>query len=522
VAALLLGPSLPPAGAAALRVSATGDAGTLDPQSQNIATTAQLLRQIYEPLVNRDQSLAIEPGLAETWSQVEAMRWRFKLRPNVAFHDGGTLTADDVVFSLQRAMAPSSNYSNFLDTVVRAEAVDPMTVDIVTSEPDPILVDKLASIAIMSKAWCETNHAEVPQNAAQQQESFSARHTNGTGPFVLTSREPGVKTVLTRFGGWWGKATGNVTEYVSVPIANPATRIAALVSGEVDLLLDPPLSAIERLRTSLQIKIVEGPEIRTMFIVMDQSRDELLYSDVKGKNPFKDRRVRQALYQATDIEAIRTKIMRGFALPSALLFGPGVRGYPKDLDIRLPYDREKARALLAEAGYQQGFAVTLDCPNNRYVNDEDVCMALAAMWAQIGVRTAVNAQPLQTFFPKIQRRDTSLYFLGSGSATLDAYYMFQIHLLPPAGPAGGGHTGDGVWNLGGYVNPGLTDLIGQIRGELDPQRRDGLIRDALLKYKQDLPHLPLYHQQIAWALRSNVKAPFRSDNQLEAKWVTIE
>jgi peptide/nickel transport system substrate-binding protein len=241
-----------------------------------------------------------------------------------------------------------------------------------------------------------------------------------------------------------------------------------------------------------------------------------LYSDVKGRNPFKDRRVRQALYQAIDIEAIRSRIMRGFARPSALLFGPGVRGYAPDLDVRLPFDLAKAKSLMAEAGYPDGFSVTLDCPNNRYINDAQVCAALAAMWAKIGVKVTLNAQPLQLFFPKIQRKDTSMYFLGSGSATLDAYYMFQIHLLPPDGL-----PGDGSWNLGGYNNPAMTELIGRIKKELDQTRRNELIRQALMLYKQDIAQLPLYHQEIAWAARDNIQLAIRPDDQLEAKWVVV-
>jgi peptide/nickel transport system substrate-binding protein len=506
-----------PAAAATLRVTAAGDAGTLDPHSQNIIPTAQLLRQIYEPLVNRGPKLELEPALAESWSTPEPNRWRFKLRAGVTFQDGAKFTADDVVFSLQRAAAKTSNYSNFVDSVDRAEAVDPLTVDVFTTAPDPILVDKLASIVIMSRAWANANHAEAPLNAAQGQEAFTARHTNGTGPFRLVSREENVRTVLERNPAWWGTPTGNVTQYVSLPVANAATRVAAFLSGEIDVLLDPPLQAIDQLRKRDDVKILQGPEIRTMFIVMDQGRDELLYSDVKGKNPFKDRRVRQALYQATDIEAIRTKIERDFALPTGLLFGPGVRGYAPDIDTRLPLDLVAAKALLSEAGYPQGFGVTLDCPNNRYVNDADVCAALASMWARIGVRVSVNAQPLQTFFPKIQRRDTSMYFLGSGSATLDAFYMFQIHLMPP-----GGRPGDGVWNLGGYNNPDFTRLAERIRGEIDMPARDKLIRDALLLVKNDIANLPLYHQEIAWAVRGNIDMAIRADNQFEAKWVTVK
>jgi len=513
-AAVLL--AAPAARSADLRVSSAGDAGTMDPQSQNIIPTAQLLRQIYEPLVNRGPKLELEPALAESWEAAEPTRWRFHLRAGVTFQDGSPFTAQDVVFSIKRVQAPSSNYANFADDIVRVVAIDPVTVDIVTSEPDPILVDKISSIMILSQAWCEANHAEVPQNAAQQQESFTTRHTNGTGPFQLVSREPQVKTVLERFPGWWGHASGNVTRYIALPIGSPATRVAAFLSGEVDVLLDPPLQDLDRLRQSPDAKVLEGPEIRTMFLVMDQSRDELLYSDVKGRNPFKDHRVRQALYQATDMEAIRTRLMRGFIQPTGLLFGPGVRGYPADMDTRLKLDPPAARALLAEAGYPKGFAVTLDCPNNRYVNDADVCAAIAAMWARIGVTVSVNAQPLTLFFPKVQRKDTSLFFLGSGSATLDAYYMLQNHLLPVDGK-----PGDGTWNLGGYNNPALTQTIQQVRSELDPAKRDALIRDALREYQRDIPNLPLYHQKIAWAARRTVDIAIRPDNEMEAKWVTV-
>ncbi len=500
-----------------LRVSSAGDAGTLDPHAQNIIPTAQLLRQIYEPLVNRGPKLELEPGLAVNWGYIEPTRMRFQLRDGVTFHDGGKFTADDVVFSLTRAATQTSNYANFLDSVARVEAVDKLTVDVVTTEPDPILLDKLSSIAIMSKEWSVANHAELPRDASQGQEAFTARHTNGTGPYELTSREESVRTVLDRNPHWWREIGGNVTQYVSLPIGGAATRVAAFLSGEVDVLLDPPLQDIDQLTKRDNVTVLKVPEIRTMFIVMDQGRDELLYSDVKGKNPFKDIRVRRALYESIDIDAITGRIERGFALPTGLLFGPGVRGYAADIDTRLlPLDIAKAKADLADAGYADGFAVTLDCPNNRYLNDSDVCAALAAMWAKAGVRATVNAQPLQSFFPKIQRRDTSMFFLGSGSATLDAYYMFQIHLLPPDG-----RPGDGLWNLGGYSNPSLTEMIGKIRGELAKDKRDELIRGALLAARADIANLPLYHQEIAWAAHGNVDVQIRPDNQLEAKWVTV-
>ncbi len=506
-----------PASAATLRVALIGDAGTMDPHSQSVSTTTQLLRQIYEPLVNRGPQFQLEPGLAESWSIVEPTRWRFKLRPGVAFHDGSPFTAADVLFSLQRVTDKASNYSNYVDSVVRVEAVDPLTVDIVTSEPDPILVDKLTVIGIMSKAWCEANGAIRPQNAAQHQESATARQTNGTGPYLLASRDPEVRTVLDRFPKWWGQTNGNVTEYIGIPIANNATRTAAFLSGEVDVLLDPPIQDIERIRARPDVKVLQGPETRTIAFVIDVGHDELSTGDVKGKNPFKDHRVRQALYQAIDMEAITTRIMRGFATPAGLQVAPGVRGYDKMLDVRLPYDPDKATALLKAAGYPDGFGFTFDCTNNRYPGDAEMCTAIAAMWAKIGVRAQLNAMPVQTYFPKVQRRESSMFLLGTSPPTLDAYYSIQVSLLSP-----GGRPGDGAWNLGGYKNQAIDDLAPRIRGELDEAKRIKLMQQAMTMARDDIATIPLFYNQIAWAARSNIEVSLRADNQMEAKWVVVK
>ena len=506
-----------PAGAATLRVALIGDAGTMDPHSQNVQTTSQLLRQIYEPLVNRGPSLELEPGLAESWSTVEPTRWRFHLRRGVTFHDGSKLTAADVVFSLQRVAGKTSNYANFVDSVAKVEAVDPLTVDVTTNGPDPILLDKLTSVAIMSRSWCEANGATEAQNAAQAQEIATARRTNGTGPFRLASREAQVKTVLDRNPAWWGRTAGNVTEYVALPIANNATRTAAFLSGEVDMVLDPPIQDLDRLRARPDVKVLQGPETRTIFFVIDSGRDELLYSDVKGKNPFKDLRVRQALYHAIDMDTIVARILRGAGTAAGLQVAPGVRGYDKALDVRLSYDPAKAKALLAEAGYPDGFGFTFDCTNNRYPGDAEMCSAIAAMWARVGVRAQVNAMPVQTFFPKVQRRETSMFLLGTSPPTLDAYYSIQISLFTP-----GGRPGDGAWNLGGYRNPAIDALGAQIRSELDTAKRTALMQQALVLARDDVATLPLFNNHIAWAARSNIEVQLRADNQMEAKWVVVK
>ena len=502
-----------------VRWAASGDPNTMDPHSQNVGTVTMVLGQIYESLISRDRNLGLQPGLALAWRQTDPTRWRFELRRGVKFHDGADFAADDVVFSIKRALERTSNYAIYVDTVADVVAVDDFTAEVITKIPDPILPNKLASVLIMDRGWSERNNAMRPQNTAAREETFTVRNTNGTGPFRLSVREPDVRTVLLRNESWWGwgtpAGTGNITEIVFRPISSDATRVAALLSGEIDFVLDPPLQDLERLRRAQTVTVVEGPEVRTIFFAMDVFRDELLYSSVRGRNPLKDLRVRQALYHAINIEAIRARVMRGQSAVTGTLFPAQVNGYVADQDVRLAFDQGRARALLAEAGYPQGFEITLDCPNNRYINDEQICQAVAAMWTAVGVKTRLNAMPLQTFFPKLQKEDTSIYLLGWGVPTLDALYSLQSLLMSRTG-----RPGDGIWNYGGYANPRMDALIEQIKSEGDKERRDALIREALVIYREDVPHIPLHHQVIPWAVRNGFGIPHMANNQPQFRWMT--
>jgi peptide/nickel transport system substrate-binding protein len=503
-----------------VRWAAAGDPNTMDPHSQNVGTVTMVLQQIYDPLIHRNADLSLRPGLATRWDQVEPTRWRFQLRQGVRFHEGEAFTADDVVFSITRALQPTSNYGIFVDTVDRAEKVDDFTVDVITKVADPILPNKFASVMMMSRAWSERHNATRPQNTRQREEMHTVRATNGTGAFRLVSRENDVRTVMRRNDDWFGwreadSPGGNVTEIVFRPIASDATRIAALLSGEVDFVLDPPLQDLNRLRSAQGVKVVEGPEVRTIFLAMDTFRDELLYADVRGRNPFKDLRVRQALYHAIDIQAIHRTTMRGQSIVTGTFFPPQVNGYVAEEDTRLPYDPARARALLAEAGYPNGFGVTLDCPNNRYINDEQICQAVAAMWARVGVRANVRAQPIAPFFAQIQRDDTSLYLLGWGVPTLDALYSFQSLLATRNGA-----QGDGIWNYGRYSNPRMDALISRMKTE-SGEARQAAIREALRMYRDDVPHIPLHHQMIPWAMRANITIPHAANNQPYFRWAVV-
>jgi peptide/nickel transport system substrate-binding protein len=507
------------AGAKALRWANRGDMQTTDPHSQNEGLTNNINSLIYEFLVQRDKQLGLIPSLAESWTQINPTTWRFKLRPGIKFHDGTPFTADDVVFSYERARGETSQLRAYANAAGIPKKIDDLTVEFTTSGPNPIEIEHVATINIMSKAWCEKNRCQKPQNYAAKEDMITAREANGTGPYMLVTRQPDVKTLLKKNPNWWGIRTGlfdgNVDEVVFTPIVNDATRLAALVSGEVDLINDPPPQDVPRLAQTPGIKVIEGTENRIVFIGMDQHRDELLYSSVKGKNPLKDKRVRQALYHAIDIEAIKASTMRGLSQPSGALL-PAPKMSTPEIEKRLPYDRERAKKLLAEAGYPNGFEVTLDCPNNRYVNDEKICQALAAMWSQVGVATTVNAMPRATYFPKLEKLDTSLYMLGWGGAATDAIFVLQPVLSTYSG------KGDGDYNYGRFSNAKLDELTAKVKVDMNPDNRLGLIREALLAHNAETNHIPLHRQVIPWASRSNVNVVHRADNFVTPYWTTVK
>jgi peptide/nickel transport system substrate-binding protein len=495
-----------------------GDPQTTDPDAQNEGLTNNVNSLVYEFLVDRDKQLNLVPALAVSWQQIDPLTWRFRLRPGVKFHDGTPFTADDVVFSYERARAETSQLRVYANAVGMPRKIDDFTVEFTTSAPNPVELEQIATIFIMSKAWCEKNGATKPQDFTRNEDAITAHQANGTGPYMLKSREPDVKTVWVKNPNWWGikegRFEGNVDEVIFTPIASDATRLAALVSGEVDLINDPPPQDVPRLKQNGAINVLEGVENRVVFIGMDQQRDELLYSSVKGRNPFKDKRVRQALYQAIDIEAIHSTTMRGLSQPTGAML-PAPLPWIVAPEKRFPFDRAKAKQLLAEAGYPNGFEVTLDCPNNRYVNDEKICQALAAMWSQIGVATSVSALPRANYFPKLEKRDTSLYMLGWGGAATDPIFILQPVLH------GANGRGDGDYNYGRYDDPRLDALIDRIKTEIDVEKRRGLINEALMIQHDELFNLPLHRQVIPWASRANVRAVHRADNFVTPNWVTI-
>ena len=502
--------------AATLRVANQGDALSMDPHSLNESLQLSFLSNVYEPLVGRDKKLGLTPALATKWSQTSPTVWRFELRKGVTFHDGTPLSADDVVFSFKRAAGDGSDMKGYTSSIKDVRAVGKDVVEIETTAPFPILPDVISLVFVMSKKWCEDNKAEKPVDRRKGIENAASFRANGTGPYRVKERQPSAKTVLVRNFNYWEKIEGNVDEVVFTPIGNDASRVAAMLSGEVDVMEPVPLQDVDRLKSNPNLKVMQGPELRTIFLGMDQKRDELLSSSVKGKNPFKDVRVRKAFYQAIDIETIRTRVMRGAATPTGLMVAPGIKGFVPELNKRLPYDPEAAKKLLAEAGYPNGFEVGMNCPNDRYVNDGEICQAVAANLARIGVKVNLQAESKATYFPKILRRDTSFYLLGWTPGTYDSHNPLSSLMATP------NDKGQGQFNLGSYSNPKVDELTAKIQSETDQAKRNAMIAEAFKIHQDDVGHIPLHQQALAWAMKKNVDLVQLPDNFMPFKWVTVK
>jgi peptide/nickel transport system substrate-binding protein len=510
--------AMSPASGQTLRYANQGDLKSLDPYTLNETTTHAHLGQVYEGLTTRDKDLKIVPALAESWETPEPTRWRFHLRRGVKFQNGDPFTADDVVFSADRVRAKGSNLQTRIDPDAKVVKIDDYTVDFVLPKPNPILNSQWDTWYIMDRKWCEENNSVAPTPASATTPTYASLHANGTGAFSVENHQPGVKTVFKVNPNWWRKPEHNLKEIVFTPISNDATRVAALLSGEVDIIEPVPLQDIARVDASPNAQVLKGPEIRTIFLGMDQTRGELLYSSVKGKNPFKDVRVREAFYRAIDIEAIKTRVMRGLSTPSALMIAPQLYALSKDF-TRPKYDPDAAKKLLTEAGYSDGFEVTLDCPNDRYVNDAAICQAVVGMLARIGVKINLLAQPKAQYFAKVLKPagyQTSFYLLGWTPGTLDAHNVMHDIMGCRNDTR---DTSRGETNLGGYCNKEFDRLTDEVLQETDTTKRNLLIKQAFEIAMKDYAYIPLHQQALAWGVSKKLKVAQRPDNQVLPYWM---
>ena len=502
--------------AVTLKVANQGDALSMDPHSLNETLQISVVSNVYEPLVTRGKDYKLAPALATSWKQTAPTVWRFELRKGVKFHDGKDFTADDVIFSYERAAGDGSDMKSYVGQIKEIKKINDHTLDFVTKAPFPILPELFTGWMMMSKKWCEDNQATKPVDRRKGIENAASFKANGTGPYRLRERQPSVRTTFSKNGTYWGKTEGNVDEVIFTPIGNDSTRIAALLSGEIDVMDPIPVQDVERVKSNPNLKLMQGPELRVIFLGMDQKRDELLFSNVKGKNPFKDVRVRKAFYQAIDIETIKSRVMRGAALPIAQMFPSQVRGFAPDLTARLPYDVEAAKKLLTEAGYPNGFEVKMNCPNDRYVNDAEICQAVAANLAKVGVKINLEAETKGTYFPKILRRDTSFYMLGWTASTVDAHNVMYPILSTP------GDGGRGQFNLGAYSNAKVDELTAAVGSETDDKKRNAMIREVVKIHQDEVGHIPLHQQALLWGMKKNIDLVQWPDNIMAWKYISVK
>jgi peptide/nickel transport system substrate-binding protein len=506
------------ANAETLRWARAGDALTLDPHAQNEGPTSALAHQIMEPLIMRDMTGAIVPALATSWgpSENNPNVWVFQLREGVTYHDGSEFDSEDVVFSLNRAMTKNSDYKELLASVKEVRAAGKYTVEIETTGPNPTMANNLTNMFIMDKTWAETNGAVDVQDYEGGETTFASLNANGTGAYKLVSREPDVKTVLAVNDNYWGvgEFPMEVTEIIYTPIQNAATRVAAMLSGEVDFIQDVPVQDLQRVGNTDGLDVRTAPQNRVIFFGMNQGAEDLATDNVDGVNPMADVRVRRAMSMAINRDAIKQIVMRGQSEPAGMIAPPFVNGWTAEMDGASKTDLAAAKALMTEAGYGDGFSIQLDCPNDRYVNDESICQASVGMLAQIGVKVNLDAKPKAQHFPLINNLQTDFYMLGWGVPTYDSEYVFNFLV----------HTkGEkyGSWNGTRFGDAAIDAKIEALASETDLAKRDQMIAEIWAVVQEQQLYIPIHHQVLNWGMKSNVGSIVAPDDTAKFKYFTM-
>lgn len=495
---------LPPVNAvwaADLKLGLAADINSLDPHFFNSGPNLSFSQHLFESLVTVDPNGKLVPGLAASWRTVDPTTWEFKLRPGIKFHDGSELTAEDVVFSLDRPATITHSPGPFTGNtkqIVAKQVVDPLTVRLKTAAPYGPLALDLSSIFIVSKK--AALHATT--------EDFnSGKAVIGTGPFKFASFKRGDSIELVRNDAYWGEKPqwNKVTFRI---LTADAARVTALLSGSVDAIESVPTADIGKLRTNPKFKLEQKVSWRTIFWTLDQTRDKSPFiTDKAGKpldkNPFKDVRVRQAISKAINRQALAERTMEGLAIPASNLNSPGIFGHNDALKEEA-YDPEGAKKLLAEAGYPNGFALTLHGPNNRYINDDQIVQTVAQFLSRIGIQAKVETMPLSSYFGRARANEFSFALLGWGSLAGDFTLKTVVGTPDP-------QTGWGTFNWGGYANPKVDQLVQSALGSVDDKQREKFAKDAAAIALKDYAVIPSHHQYATWALRKGIKYIPRTD-----------
>jgi peptide/nickel transport system substrate-binding protein len=475
------------------------DALSLDPHATNQAITAGFLHHIYETLVDTDDKGNIVPRLALSW-ELKAGNpntWVFKLRPGVKFHDGSDFTAEDAAFSINRARSKSSQMKSMHTAVVDAKAVDDLTLEVTLSAPNAIYPNHLTNTFMMDKGWSEKHNVVDVQDFNAGSENYAVRNGSGTGMYILESRDVGVRSILKLNENHWSKKTPDVTRIEYITIADPATRTAALISGEVDLILDVPVQDIGRLSNSPGIRVETGPENRVIYLQY-RVAGNLVNAGAGKPSPFADVRVREAAELAIDRDAIKQVIMRGQSIPTDIIAPPFVNGFSEDLAAYPKANIQRAKQLMAEAGFADGFEITLDTPNNRYIADEAISQAVVGMLGRIGIKVQLQSRPISQHSPTVLGGKSDFWLLGWGMPTFDSAYAFSGMM----------HTKKdsyGVYNSGGYSSPKMDELVRAMESELDIKKRNAMIRQAWELFKTERPAIALHNQVLAYGMKNGVK-----------------
>ncbi|WP_311949199.1 ABC transporter substrate-binding protein [Halomonas piscis] len=473
-----------------LRMAYDADPVSLDIHEQLSGGIMQLSHLLFDPLVRWDQSLNFEPRLATDWEQVDDTTMRMTLRDDVTFHSGNPFTAEDVVWTIER-LKRSPDFKAIFDPIASAEVVDEHTVEINTVRPYPLLLNLATYIFPMDSEFYsgKAPDGDPKDEIVKNGNSYASTHVSGTGPYTVVERQQGVRTEFARNPDYWDDASpGNVDTLVLTPISENATRVAALLSGDVDFIAPVPPNDLERVRQSDDAKLVTMSGTRIIMLHMNQKRVEA----------FEDPRVRKAFAYAVNQEGIADRLMKGFATPAAQMSPEGYVGHVDSLTPR--YDVARAKELMAEAGYADGFEISMMSPNNRYVNDAKIAQAVAAMLARINVDVNLKTLPKAQYWGEFDNRAADMMLIGWHADTEDSANFHEYLTACPDADSGAGQ-----YNAGNYCNPELDKLVMEANQEIDLEKRAEMLQQVEQTLYDDAAFVPLHWQDLAWASAVNAE-----------------
>jgi peptide/nickel transport system substrate-binding protein len=507
-AALAIGLISPAVAQKTIRWGNNGEVTTLDPHGVFSTANAALLGNVYDSLVRLDPNLKFEPGLATKWEVLAPDRYRFTIRQGVKFHDGTTLTPADVVASIRRASVPNSPYASVTSMIKAVEQSGPDTVDVLLRGPYPVLINDLAGVAILSETWMKAHDATLPTDPARGAAGYANVNTNGTGPFRLVSRQLDSETVLEAFPDWWDKREHNIDRVVFRPVPNDATRLAGLLSGQLDVITPVPLQDAERLRQNPDATLTAAQDLRVMYFGFNVAPSHRTAGG-GDRNPMADVRVRRAMTMALDVDGITRAIMRGLTTPTYAMIASEINGYdPAQAVRRASHDPDGAKKLLAEAGYPNGFTIGLECPVDRFVNGDRLCQAAAAMWARVGIKVNYSGVRYAAYMQRFMAREQDIYLMGwANTPQLDGFSILNNVF----------HTKTdrrGSWNAGQTSDPAMDALVEKVAVEMDPVRRTAMLTDAFALERERFWTIPLYREPMLLASRKGFIVPAFADGRM--------